>query len=144
MKKTIAVLAMLVTGLAWAGGYRFFTENQILTRAVPTSATTGFNTHRVKGMRVSVCAQSGATLSGAGSINAYNQNPSTGLWERNPGLDLAISVTATSCAGAACRCQVFPDIEQVASQGSQYLPAANAVTVSAGTTVDVYVQAWTE
>ena len=140
MKKILALL--LFAPLVFAASGKEFTENQLLTRAAPTSATTGMNLYQVKGFRISVCAPSGATLSGAGTIDIYNRNGTTGLWEFNKALQQTVNVTATSCSGAPCRCQVFPDFLQTARLGSQLLPAANGVTVSAGTTVDIYVQAW--
>lgn len=131
------------------------TETQILTRALPTVAsftvTSGstigasLDLRDVIGFRVEVCGEvaSSRTLSGAGALNAYLLNEDDGKVKRNPGLDLPISVTSTSCAGAACACQVFPDQKVSASQlGGRLIYAANAITVSGGTTVLVRITGW--
>lgn len=124
------------------GSKRTWTETPILTRAVPTLASEGMDLGNIDGFRVSVCAASGQTLSGGGNLNAYLYNYDTALWQRNPGLDWAISVTATSCSGALCRCQVFPDQVVAAALGSRVLYAPNAVTISSGTTVVVRIDGW--
>lgn len=118
------------------------------TRAAPTA--TSFTTTsgsvignsiflvNATGIRVSVCAV-GGTLSGAGSLNAYLLDDRDGLVKRNVSLDLAITVTATSCAGAACTCQVFADQRVSASAAGGYvLYAPNGVTHS-GTGVTVRI-----
>lgn len=109
------------------------------TRAAPSAAPvdktvgSGMKLNYVVGAWVSLCAASGQTLSGAGSLNAYYYDPGAALWMRDPDLDLAVSVTATSCAGAACRCQVWPDFAVPGNKPGYVLFATNAVTVSAGT-----------
>lgn len=141
--KKITWLSILIASICFAGGTgRTFQETQALTRAIPTDTTVGLRSDNLMGWRVSVCAASGQTLSGAGTIDVYNYNYTSGLWEFNKGLQMTITVGATSCSGAPCRCQVFPDFTALARLGSLILPAANGVTVSGGTTVVVYIQAW--
>lgn len=140
--KLKAIITALLFGLtAQALDVRSYSEALGTSAAAPTAASTGgFDLTEVTGFRVSVCAESGQTLSGAGTIAAYLKNNITGLIERNPGLDLAITVTGTSCAGAACRCQVFPDMQVTGSDlGGTYFPRPSGVTVSGGTTVTVRV-----
>lgn len=148
MKKMLFVVLALVAGAAEAQVQRFASENQILTRAVPTSASfTASNTDgtgkaldlgKLTAFRVSVCAESTRTLSGAGTLQAYLYDRKFAKVKRNPSLDLTISVTATSCQGAACRCQVFPNLSTGnLTAGDVLLYATNGVTVSAGTTVDI-------
>lgn len=148
MKKILFIALALVAGVAEAQTQRFASENQILTRAVPTSASfTATNTDgtgkalelgKLTAFRVSVCAESTRTLSGAGTLQAYLYDRKYGKVKRNPSLDLTITVTATSCQGAACRCQVFPNMSTGnVSAGDVLLYATNGVTVSGGTTVDI-------
>lgn len=107
-------------------------EAQALTRAVPSVATDSdwVSLSGIKSFRLSVCADSGQTLSGAGALHAYVRGAAAPL--RNPSLDVNVTVTATSCAGAACRCQVFPDFSTAVGIGS-FMFASSGITVSAGT-----------
>lgn len=116
-----------------------FSEAQILTRAAPTTNIQGVTLANVRGFRVAVCAESAQTLSGAGVLHAYLYNAKAGLWMRNPSLDLTVSVTATSCAGAACRCQAWPDQRVPVVLGHRVLYATSGVTVSGGTTATVWI-----
>lgn len=143
MRKLLAVLCLFGV-VAVADGNRSATAAWALTGAVPTAATSGgLSLNEVQGFRVSVCAESGQTLAGAGALNAYYVNHNTNLAQRNPGLDKSVSVTATSCAGAACRCQVFPDDENTnPALGGQVFFVPNAVTVSGGTTVTVRIEGY--
>ncbi len=147
-------LSILVAGVAVAGSIKTFSEVQPLSRAAPTSATTGMNTTDILGWRVSVCAETGSTLADAGTVDIYNWNYTSGLWEMNKQLQQNISVNLTTCAGSPCQCEVFPDFEQVARLGSLVLPVTNGVkfttdkvsddggvAADAGT-VTVYIQAW--
>lgn len=141
MRKLIAV-AVLVPLVALATvTNRLWSEDQILTRAAPSAVTDGMFLKDVVGYRLTVCAASGQTLSGAGALRAWYYSYESGVWGRNPTLDQTITVTATSCAGAACRCQTFPDFEVVANQGGRVLFATDAVTVSGGTTATVRIHA---
>lgn len=93
----------------------------------------------VEGLRVSVCAV-GGVLSGAGTLQANLANDRTGLPERNPSLDQTVSVTATSCAGTTCVCQVFPDLRVSGSRvGGRVMFVPSGVThTGTGVIVRVY------
>lgn len=163
LRKFLALVSVAIPLLAFSGlvfmsieaeaqpaysGIRFMPAaqvNQILTAAAPSASTDGMDSTGIKGYRVTLCATSGNTLSGAGTLHAYYFSvPAGGLWTRNPGLDLPVTVTATSCAGAACRCQTFPDLEAQSKIKGRVKWATSAVTVSGGTTVDVNVEGWLE
>lgn len=138
----VAVLACVVALFAVAAyaGTRAWTESQALTRAAPSTSSEGISMSQVTGFKLSVCATTGNTLSGAGSLKAYLYNPVAALWMRNPALD--VNVTATGE-----RCQVFPDFTVSApaiTGGDPYraLWGTSSVTVSAGTTVDVRIDAY--
>lgn len=146
MKKTLALLTLAVVALAAPAfaAITYWSESQTAAgRAAPTPGSTeGLPLGSARGLRVTVCAASGNTLAGAGSVHIYYQDPQDLLWKRNPGLDLAISVTATACAGAACRCQAFPDLNVATySVGGRVLGAASGITLSAGTNVTVSIHA---
>lgn len=103
-----------------------FSEAQALTRTDPSSGTDGMLIQTSRGFRVSVCADSGQTLSGAGTLKAWWYHPSALVWMRNPSLDLTVSASSV-------RCQVFPDQRITAFIGGRIIYAASAVTVSSGT-----------
>lgn len=114
--------------------------SQSLTGSVPTATTTGWFAldRRFTFIRAYVCAGSGQTLSGAGTLQAYwrfEKNDGTKLVMRNPSLDLTVSVTATSCTGSACRCQVFTDRRTGGVGSLFYVPSG--VTLSSGSTAAV-------
>lgn len=77
-----------------------------------------------KGYYVCVEADSGQTLSGAGSLLAYLWNPLTGVWARTPDLDFTVTASATRGMG-------FLGAEVVSGRGRiAYVPSG--VTVSSG------------
>jgi hypothetical protein len=104
------------------------TETQDLTRAAPTTAAEGQALSAAKGLRVTVCAAAGQTLSGAGTLRAWYYGA---VWGRNSALDQAVPAAA-----AGVRCWTFPDL-QVHVRAGRVLFAADSVTVSGGTTVTV-------
>lgn len=139
MKRFLSLSILALCALAPTPAHaEEFSEPQALTRAAPTTATEGVSLLQVRGFRVAICAAVGQTLSGAGTLQAWVYQAKAQVWMRNPSLDLTISVTATSCAGAACRCQVFPDQRVPVLYAHRVLYAANAVTVSGGT-VTTYI-----
>jgi hypothetical protein len=150
MVRTLVLILALASSAAFAQQSKYASENQSTTRAAPTAASfTATNTDgsakalelgRVISFRVTVCAPSAQTLAGAGTLHAYLYSRKWGTVSRNPALDLSISVTATSCNGAACQCQAFPNQStgDLVGPGDVLIYAANGVTLSAGTTVDVY------
>lgn len=146
MRKLFVVTALVATFIstsahaAWAKDTTdgAWTETQILTRAIPNINTpkdwiplTG-----ARAFDVEVCAEAGQTLAGAGSLTAYKKGTVAPL--RNKSLDLPITVAATDCQGAACRCQLFPTLKVSVGIGA-FMFAATGVTVSAGTTVTVRI-----
>ncbi len=141
MKTAKLLLLVLAAGLIPAtseaqdisGTTAYWTEVQLLTRAAPTLVTEGLNLRGVIGFRVTVCANATRTLSGTGTLQAYVWDNDLLRWIRNPALDISVSTSGV-------RCLAFPDIRTAAASG-RVLFAANAVTVSAGTTVDVQIKA---
>lgn len=98
------------------------------TAAPATTATQGMSLLQLKAFRLSICAASGQTLSGAGTMSAYVYQSGEGRWLPDPGLNQ--TVTATT------RCQAFPDF-QVGGSFDRVQFVATGVTVSGGLTLDV-------
>lgn len=140
------VVALLLGSVAFGGGGSqvIAEENQALTRAAPAASeftvTSGSTIGKslslidIEGFRVSVCAEATRTLSGAGNLRAYLLDERSGEVQRNPALDLAVSASSV-------KCMVFPDMETMVATG-RLIYAADSVTVSAGTTVDVRIRGW--
>lgn len=145
MKKMISVAILCCFAFAAqadiAAENPYFSEAQALTRAVPTSASfvsgTALRLDNLNGYSIMLCAASGQTLSGAGSLQAYKFDDRRGLVSRNPSRDLPVTVTSTSCQGAACRCQNWDDVPLADGLGWA-LFAATGVTVSSGTVTVFY------
>lgn len=151
MKPVLFVVALLVaaSAIGAATGVPFISSavtaqsftsrwvsDQALTGSMPTTSDTGLTVDGPTAVRPYVCANAGQTLSGAGTINVFFIDPYESVVMRNPGLDLSVSVTSTSCQGAACQCQVFPDMLVKGGAGKMRL-VPSGVTVSGGTTVRV-------
>lgn len=143
MKRFLVLTALLTSGSALAQEQLKALEVQALTRTAPTAASFTVTSGSTLGVsvplmdvvefRVSICAvNAGATLSGAGTLDAYLLDDVDGEVKLNKHLQWTVTSTT--------RCQVFPN--QVAEGLSGYVMyAANAVTVSAGTTVTVRILA---
>lgn len=100
-----------------------------------------------EGYRITLCALSGATLSG-GNVQIYYYSDYTAsalgvtTWPRNRGLDETVSATiATDCNGGTCQCETFPDHSTAGLQGGWIYAAPYNVTVSTGSTVSVQIEA---
>ena len=100
------------------------------------------------GYRITICAQAGATLSGAGTVDIYYYSDywptgfSPSPWPINNGLQETVNTSiSTKCAGSTCQCQVFDDHPTVGLNGGWIYAAPNGVTVSAGTTALVLIEA---
>lgn len=137
MKRIALVFALLAAGVALAGGVATsWSEAQALTRADPTAPTEGLSLSNVTGFQVAVCAEATRTLTG-GTLKAWVYNPSSQLWARNADLDLTVGAPAT-------RCRAFPQQRVSIRNGGRVLYANSSVTVSAGTTATVRIDAWAE
>jgi hypothetical protein len=135
----VALLLLLCALPALATPPRYLYESQDLTRADPTLSSEGMSLEApggspVRGFMVSVCAESGETLSGGGHLRAWLYHPDAGLWMRNPDLDLEVSASSV-------RCRVWPDLRTGYLGARRMLFASDAVTVSGGTTVMVRIDA---
>lgn len=143
MRKILAVVAALVLpaiASAAAGTWsipddtvrssKFVCTQAGVTCDAPTAATDGALLSGSTGVVVTVCAASGQTLSGAGTLLAYVYNPIAGLWARVPDLDL----TTTT---ASVRCLAFPGIFVAVPAGRiAYVPSS--VTASSNN-LTIYV-----
>lgn len=138
--KRIAAIALCL-GLvlpAWAATRRW-AVSQNLTGTAPASdcnpsevgstKSTGLSLAGLQQYYVCVQANSGQTLSGAGTLKAYFWDPDLSEWAHEKDGDLAITVAA-----AADREQCFPARPVVGGYGCAYY-VPDAVTVSGGTTV---------
>jgi hypothetical protein len=97
----------------------------------PTTSTNGMTLGGVRSFRITICAASGNTLSGAGTMQAWGFSNAEGIWVRNSDLDLTVSLST--------RCQRWADLlTGVSYDRVDYI--SNAVTVSGGSTLDVMIE----
>jgi hypothetical protein len=136
----LASLAQTYLACSTSCPSRYYWETAVPTTRAAPSATpvdgtvgSGMKLPSVTGAFVSLCAASGQTLSGAGSLAAYYYDPAAALWMRDPDLDLDVDLTATSCGGSPCRCRVWPDFPVPANKAGYVLFATDGITVSGGT-----------
>lgn len=148
----VAAVMMLVPAPSLAVGNRpvgMSATNLALTTApstlnpLVTVPATALRLSGFTGYRVTLCAATGQTLSGAGSLQVYYWSPSMPVsvlcaaggacnWSRSLVLDETVSVTATSCNGAPCQCQTFGD-HRTSGMGEGFIMVVpNGVTVSGG------------
>ncbi len=128
-------LAMLEwSGTAHADIFDFVSASHALTSAAPTLSTQGLSLSKrgpASGFRVIVSAQAGATVTG-GTARCYFFGPVTTRWMRCPNFDVTLTT--------GVRDSVSVDFHPLVGWGRIYY-ATDAVTVSAGTTVTVTVEA---
>lgn len=107
-----------------------WTETQAAAaRAAPTLITEGISLDKAKGYQVIVSAVTGQTLSGAGTLDSYYWNTALAAWVKGPTL-------AVSSSGI--RRMTFAPVSVFLPTGRIFF-AANGVTISGGTNVDVRV-----
>lgn len=99
----------------------------------PSTSLEGMSLSGVSGYRLTVCAASGQTLSGAGSMQSYAWNSAEQLWARDPGLDQNVTASGKQC-------QTFPDFK-TGLQYDRVRFVASGVTVSGGSTLDALLEA---
>jgi len=137
----VAVLILFAASALGATGLpSFFSEAQTCTTgtctrsAAPVSNAEGMGLKSVRGYRVSACAATGQTLSGAGTLQAYWCDAISGLCMRNKDLDLSVSASGVQC-------QVWADFQvgQVTQNLDSVVFAASSVTVSGGATLTVRI-----
>ena len=121
--------------------------NASLTSGYLSSAIPGaLKLNGCTGYRITLTADGSAAarLSGAGTVDIYYWPDGFAVaqpWPINLGLVETVSVTATSCASAPCKSQVFPDRVTTGLNGGWIYAAPNGVTVSAGSTALVTIEA---
>lgn len=100
----------------------------------PSAASDGVSLQAATGLRLRLCADSGQTLSGAGTLSAYVRDETDGLWTRVPALDKTVPGGASGL-----RCVGWDENSVLLPYGATvYIPAS--VTVSGGNlTVSHYV-----
>lgn len=133
----LLLLLCLLPGVALAqdaaGTVRRWTEAQALTRADPTasclaaSSPEGIDWRGARGFYLILEADSGQTLSGAGTMRAWRYDFGSSAWARVPELDLAVPAAASGLRRVA-----WGDRTSAVRSGC-VLYAADSVTVSAGT-----------
>lgn len=102
--------------------------------SAPSAASDGVALQAATGLRLRLCADSGQTLSGAGTLSAYVRDETDGLWTRVPALDKTVPASASGL-----RCVGWDENAVLLPYGATvYVPAG--VTVSGGNlTVTHYV-----
>jgi len=105
------------------------------TRAsAPASTAEGASLSGVDGYRVSICAASAQTLSGAGTMQGWWCDSVSSLCYRNTGLDQTVSASGVRCA-------TFPDfkVSDITSNFDSVVFASSGVTVSGGSALTVRI-----
>lgn len=106
-------------------------ESQALTRAAPTASTDGVPLDGLSSLTVVVEANSAQTLTG-GALAAYLWDDAVAGWTRCAELDWTVTPTAVRRASVNF---TLPGVRR----GARILFATVAVTVSGGTTANVYI-----
>jgi len=127
----IAALAFAVPSYAQTISHGIV-ETQNLTGTDPTAITQGTNLRGIAGYQIVLCAATGNTLSGAGTLQADYWDEAIAEWMPAPAFDYALSAR-----NAGKRCAVFPNVAQAVSYGRiRFTP--KGITVSGGTTVTIH------
>lgn len=134
MKKLIALSLLIGTIVnAQTIGEVVALELQDLTRTAPVAAdftsTASLDFDNIAGYAITVCAQSGATLTNV-TLQGYVLDKRTGFVSKG---NIILSST-----GVSHRCKTFDDTEVRLRIGRIVMFASNGTTVSAGTQVTIY------
>lgn len=116
--------------LGTQGDPAYYARSAPASDPMPTSTSPAFDLLNVNGWRLQICAPKGMTLGGSGSMHTYLISNKTGNIHRNVDMDKTVTVTATSCEGAPCQCEVWTDIDQRAQIGGGLYFVQNGVTVT--------------
>jgi hypothetical protein len=95
------------------------------TGSAPSGATDGQPLRDLAAVTVIVAADSGQTLSGAGTLQCYVYDAVTALWSRMPGADLSVGT-------ASVRSLAFPALEVIGPRASRIKWVPASVTISSG------------
>lgn len=95
------------------------------TGSAPSGATDGQSLEDLVAVSVVASADSGQTLSGAGTLQCYLYDPVIARWSRAPALDL-------SCNTASIRDLTFPVMEVLGPRGGRVKWVPASVTISSG------------
>jgi hypothetical protein len=143
MKKFLAAL-LLIPSLAygaagtWAligtgpSSRAFNCTTAGVTCDAPTLVTDGVSLKGVGGVTVTVCATTGQTLSGAGTLTAYVWNEATSTWANAP--DYNLTVTSSSV-----RCQNFAPFWVADTHGRIAWVTTGVTASSNNVTVNIFV-----
>lgn len=102
-------------------------SSNVCTRSVPSASTEGLKLEDIMSWRLQVCAPSGNTLAGTGTLELWLLDPVTSLW--GPMKAKHLSVTESSA-----RCQTFPvELNGMAGAGVRVIYRANEVGISGAT-----------
>jgi len=111
-------------------------ESQALTRAAPTLSTDGVQLKDYSSFTVIVEANASQTLSGAGTLDCWVYdgavNSGSGGWSILPGQTQSVTVSGKQR-------MAFTVFQVPCPRKSRIMFAANGITVSSGTTVNVYI-----
>jgi hypothetical protein len=107
---------------------------QALTEAAPTTVADGFSVSPAVGYYLVLASVGATTLSGAGTLLAYVWDSFIGAWARAPDLDWAVPSGVSGFKYAAS-----PVYQNAAPRKGQIAYIASGVTVSGGTTCNVYI-----
>lgn len=143
----LALAVLSTSAIALAQAPRRFSKAVAIsgtaTDSAPSSAptsTTALNLFGVTSFRITVCADSGQTLSGGGTVDIWLYNPTISLWTWNEDLTQDIGTGGT-------RCQVFPDLDagrlMTGASGFYLFPRINGATASGGTNITTRIDACT-
>lgn len=102
--------------------------------SAPSASTDGRSIAQARSISVRLCAASGQTLSGGGTLDVYGWDEDDELWAVSP--SLAITVPA-SASGARCAI-VMADAEVLVAFG-RVAVVPNAVTISGGASLGVKI-----
>lgn len=102
--------------------------------SAPSASTDGRNVAQGRAISVRLCAASGQTLSGAGTLDVYAYDEDDGLWSLNPALAITMPASASGR-----RCIMVLDDREVLVGFGRVAIVPNAVTISAATTLSVKI-----
>jgi hypothetical protein len=107
------------------------------TGAAPNATTDGATLAQMRSISIRLCADSGQTLSGGGTLDVYAMDEADGLWSLVPELEITIDASV-----ASDRCAIVLSDRDTPLGWGRVSVVPNAVTLSSGNlTISYYRRA---
>lgn len=105
------------------------------TGSAPNATTDGATLAQLRAMSIRLCADSGQTLSGAGTLDVYSMDEADSIWSIVPDLEITLDAKVNGK-----RCAVVLSDRETPLGTNRVAVVPNAVTLSGGNLTIIYAR----